>query len=335
MPEPALSIIVPVYKVEPYLCKCVDSILSQTFRDFELILVDDGSPDKCGGICDGYALNDSRVRVIHQQNSGLSAARNAGLDIARGDYTGFVDSDDWIDASMYENMIGRALEQDADVVICSYFEVIGNRAIVPKSRIRSQVFMPDECVRLILTDEIRNYAWNKIFRRSLFESCRFVTGRAYEDMPLIYRLVGKAKRISYTDVPYYYYQQRYNSIVNSPDPRNIYDSFIFLREREIFARNYHPQLSDKCNEMTAKAALTAYNLQITSKKNRLTDEELADIISYIADNKTRIDRNRIIRTRHKYLFRTLFSCPVFNVIHAKLSYFRRYLTGKFRQLMIW
>ena len=112
---PELSIIVPVYKVEPYLRRCIDSILAQTFRDFELILIDDGSPDNCGAICDEYAAKDSRIIVIHQKNQGVSAARNAGLDIAKGTYLGFVDSDDWIEPEMYETMIATAKEKQVDV----------------------------------------------------------------------------------------------------------------------------------------------------------------------------------------------------------------------------
>ena len=115
---PELSVIVPVYKVEKYLSKCIDSILAQTFTDFELILIDDGSPDRCGEICDEYAAKDSRIIVIHQQNKGVSAARNAGLEIAKGKYIGFVDSDDWIEPEMYQILIATANETASELVIC-------------------------------------------------------------------------------------------------------------------------------------------------------------------------------------------------------------------------
>lgn len=115
---PELSIIVPVYKVEKYLPRCIDSILAQTFGDFELILIDDGSPDGCGRICDEYARKDKRIVVIHQKNMGVSAARNAGLDIARGRYIGFVDSDDWIEPQMYEVMMDAIRENGADMAVC-------------------------------------------------------------------------------------------------------------------------------------------------------------------------------------------------------------------------
>ncbi|MCH5296582.1 MAG: glycosyltransferase [Ruminococcus sp.] len=124
---PELSIIVPVYKVEKYLPKCIDSILAQTFTDFELILIDDGSPDRCGEICDEYASKDSRIKVIHQKNQGVSAARNVGLDIAKGTYLGFVDPDDWIEPKMYDVLIRTAKEKKADVVVCgiNYYQCDG------------------------------------------------------------------------------------------------------------------------------------------------------------------------------------------------------------------
>ena len=124
---PKVSIIVPVYKVGPYLAKCIDSILSQTLTDFELILVDDGSPDSCGEICDGYAKKDERIKVIHKQNGGLSSARNAGLDIAKGEYIGFVDSDDYIEHDMYEFLYKNSVQYDTDIACCGIRHHYGDK----------------------------------------------------------------------------------------------------------------------------------------------------------------------------------------------------------------
>ena len=123
MKEPKISVIVPVYKVEPYLRKCLDSIVNQTYRNLEIILVDDGSPDNCGAICDEYAAGDGRIRVIHQENGGVSSARNAGLSAVTGEWVGWVDSDDWIEPDMYEYLLKNALEQNADIAVCSHYEV--------------------------------------------------------------------------------------------------------------------------------------------------------------------------------------------------------------------
>ena len=124
--SPKISIIVPVYKVEPYIHKCIDSILNQTFKEFELILVDDGSPDNCGNICDEYAKKDNRVRVIHKENGGISSARNIGLDVSNGEYIGFVDSDDYIKLDMYERLYNSCKVNNADISIIGTIEVDEN-----------------------------------------------------------------------------------------------------------------------------------------------------------------------------------------------------------------
>lgn len=182
---PELSIIVPVYKVEPYLRRCLDSILAQTFRDFELILIDDGSPDNCGAICDEYAAKDSRIIVIHQKNQGVSAARNAGLDIAKGTYLGFVDSDDWIEPEMYETMIATAKEKQVDVVVCDV--MINNNAkedLVPQiTPYTSRGLLFDLFSK---PSKLHGYCVNKIYKSSKVNTCRFVPGlKVWEDLTFL------------------------------------------------------------------------------------------------------------------------------------------------------
>lgn len=173
---PEISIIVPVYKVEPYLRKCIDSILAQTFTDFELILIDDGSPDNCGVICDEYAAKDNRVVVVHQENAGVSAARNAGLNIARGSYIGFVDSDDWIEPEMYETMLRTAKESKADVVMCGvkYTDVDGTRSIPGFSQ--EQVYRTSEELLKELFGVPNRFGGgvcNKLFLAEMINGVRF------------------------------------------------------------------------------------------------------------------------------------------------------------------
>lgn len=172
---PELSIIVPVYKVEPYLRRCLDSILAQTFRDFELILIDDGSPDNCGAICDEYAEKDSRIIVIHQKNQGVSAARNAGLDIARGTYLGFVDSDDWIEPEMYETMIATAKEKQVDVVVCGIQYWADNGELIRKDLIADRSYTNEEMLKCLYgkPNPTGGAVWNKIFLRSSVSAIRF------------------------------------------------------------------------------------------------------------------------------------------------------------------
>lgn len=175
---PQLSIIVPVYKVEKYLPKCIESILNQTFSDFELILIDDGSPDHCGTICDEYASKDSRIKVIHQANAGVSAARNAGLDIASGTFLGFVDSDDWIDPEMYTAMISAAVNRGADIVICGiqHFDEMGR--FLYQELLSSGDYQGFELMASLyaMPNPLGGCIWNKIYRRECVADIRYSEG---------------------------------------------------------------------------------------------------------------------------------------------------------------
>ena len=162
--SPLISIIVPVYDVEPYLRKCIDSILIQSYRDLEIILVDDGSPDNCGAICDEYAEKDKRIKVIHKKNGGLSDARNAGLDIATGEYIGFVDSDDWVMPDMYEYLYKAVKEYDADMSVCGYYDYWG-KTISGRYCQDIQVYKGQEGIKALLDLKFGNYVWNKLYKR--------------------------------------------------------------------------------------------------------------------------------------------------------------------------
>lgn len=218
-----LSIIVPVYKVEPYLRCCVDSILAQTFTDFELILVDDGSPDGCPAICDEYAQLDSRVHVVHQCNGGLSVARNVGLDIARGEYIGFVDSDDFVHPKMYERLIRAATLTNADIASCAYNEVYD---LCAASSVCVEDNREDEIVLYDRKSFISNLfpdiysvigvsVWNKIYRRQIWEDLRFPVGRICEDWFVLLPCLCRSTYVAAVTDKLYYYYRRPGSITNS------------------------------------------------------------------------------------------------------------------------
>lgn len=175
---PELSIIVPVYKVEKYLPRCIDSILAQTFGDFELILIDDGSPDGCGRICDEYAQKDKRIVAIHQKNMGVSAARNAGLDIARGRYIGFVDSDDWIEPQMYEAMMDAIRENGADMAVCGVRYADEDGKFTRADRLSEGVYSRDGLLEDVfaMPNKLGGGCCNKVFDASKIASVRFKVG---------------------------------------------------------------------------------------------------------------------------------------------------------------
>lgn len=214
-----MSIIVPVYKVEKYLEQCVESIIAQTYGNWELILVDDGSPDQSGRIADRYASLDSRIQVIHKENGGLSDARNAGLEAVTGDYITLVDSDDYIHPQMLELMLQAAGDGEEDVVICGYemvyegqtpktqkFELQGVERI--DGREIQQVYFKQSDQRLMYT-----VAWGKLYRRSCFDTIRYPKGKLHEDEHVTFQILYEASRIVYVELPMYYYLSRESSIM--------------------------------------------------------------------------------------------------------------------------
>lgn len=204
-----ISVIVPVYNVEKYLRKCVDSILAQTYTNLEIILVDDGSPDNCGKICDEYAAKDSRIKVIHQENGGLSAARNAGLDVATGDYIGFVDSDDYIAPDMYEKLYQAIEIYNSDIALCGFkkFELESRTEVYEK-----KLLYRDEFLKELLLENIKSYAWNKLYKKSLFDNVRFPEGELFEDLKIMHLIGEKVSAVSFTNKILYYYRIRQGSI---------------------------------------------------------------------------------------------------------------------------
>lgn len=213
-----LSIIVPIYKVEPYIHRCIDSILAQTFTDFELILVDDGSPDNCPAICEDYAKKDSRITVIHKVNGGLSDARNAGLDIAKGEYVGFVDSDDYIHPQMYEMLVNSVDKLDADIAQVQYQKVMENEFLefIPYVDCSAYSVPSDE----IISHFYRKYSqhiyynvWTKIYKRGIFQTIRFPTGKCHEDVAIFYQILEHASKVAIINLPLYFYLQRETGIV--------------------------------------------------------------------------------------------------------------------------
>lgn len=215
---PTISVIVPVYKVEPYLHQCVDSILGQRYRDFELILVDDGSPDGCPAICDEYARLDSRVRVIHKENGGLSSARNAGLDAATGKYVAFVDSDDWIDPDMLQIMMESIRSSEADMVLCGVSNYYDSQYHGDRNENDCCIYdriIEQEDIPALLESQAWYYviAWNKLYNCALFSDIRFPEGFIHEDAAVAHRIWGKCHRVGIVGKKLYHYRQRDNSIM--------------------------------------------------------------------------------------------------------------------------
>lgn len=214
---PKISIIVPVYKVEPYLRKCVDSVLAQTFTDFELILVDDGSPDNCPSICDEYAKIDNRVVVIHQNNGGLSAARNAGIDwsFANSDseWITFIDSDDWVHPSYLESLIHAATTHNVEISVCGFLAIEGNATSESNSETESALYNSESFFVHKRVNAI--VAWGKLYSKLCFNNIRFPVGKIHEDEYVTYRILFLYDSIAFIADPLYFYRKNHGSITNS------------------------------------------------------------------------------------------------------------------------
>lgn len=222
--KPVISLIIPVYDVEEYLRCCLDSVIAQTYDNLEIIVIDDGSLDNCGRICDEYAARDVRIRVIHQENAGVAAARNTGLDMAIGDYIGFVDSDDYLHPQMFEILLKNLLAAEADISVCNYQKVYNSdkQARRPEPE-KTKVVARDEALNIIFGPAVARkgfsfpetdvVVWNKLYRKHLFDGLRFLK-KYHEDLFITPHLVSRAQTMVFSEIPLYYYRQRSNSFIN-------------------------------------------------------------------------------------------------------------------------
>lgn len=212
---PKVSIVVPVYNVEDYIERCVNSILIQTLEDFELILVNDGSTDNSGDICENYAMKDSRIKVIHKENCGLSDARNAGIDISTGDYIGFVDSDDYVEDNMYELLYRACIDNNINLSMCGRFDVYGQEKIPAFTLDESKIWTSEQAIEnLLMTNNIDSSTCDKLFRGMLFENTRFPEGKYNEDIFIVPNIIHEAKIMIHIGEAKYNYCHREGSITS-------------------------------------------------------------------------------------------------------------------------
>lgn len=260
MEKDLISVIVPVYKVEKYLEKCIESVLKQTYTNLQIILVDDGSPDNCGKICDEYAKKDSRIEVIHKANGGLSDARNVGISKAKGRYIGFVDSDDYIKEDMYEILLNLIKKYDADVSICNLYDVIdGNECIRNKENGIREYSRLDILKEVLLDKNIQSYAWNKLYEKELFDEIKYPIGKKYEDIGTTFYLFEKCNKIVVTSEPEYYYLKRADSLVNNVTESTILDYTEIIIQRYLYIKQNIKELRKYNNYYLAKTLITAHN----------------------------------------------------------------------------
>ncbi|GHT56216.1 hypothetical protein FACS1894109_04510 [Spirochaetia bacterium] len=328
--HPLLSIIIPVYNLKPYLTRCIDSVIGQTYTNLDIIIVDDGSTDGSGAICDLYKQKDNRITVIHKPNGGLSDARNAGLDIVKGELIGFVDADDWIDTDMYALLVDNHIKTGADIVICGYYE---NKDIffVHKQKKHpyfdeNKILTKTEGINLLISDkEITSHVWNKLYTKKMFAECRYPVGKIYEDTYVMHNIFCNANNISVIKDYKYHYFFRKKSIVNR---RKISDTI------QSFDANYsrYNELKNNMNIDQKRLFLQMLNCTIrTFYKNPLMNttykKKLLDFIYKFKNNIALYYPSLSMRDKLFLKFPNMFFLCIYNpitrLLYDILYYFRQ------------
>lgn len=258
MELPIISVVVPVYNVEKYLEKCLNSILEQTYKNFEVILVDDGSSDCCFNICEQYAKKDTRIKAFHKKNGGLADARNYGIKRAIGNYITFIDSDDFVKKEYLEFLLSLLEKHNADISMCGNFRYWEGKKVKSVKKVEVRVFSGLEAVEnLLYQKNIENSAWGKLYKRELFDNIQYPKGKLYEDLGTTYKIIFNAERVVWSSIQKYFYLQRESSIMSRKFSNQNMDRVYLSEEILQFVHNMAPSIE--------KSALSRYfisNIQI-------------------------------------------------------------------------
>lgn len=310
-----ISVIVPVYNIEnDLLDKCIGSIINQTYRNLEIIIVDDGSRKETADECDRLAETDSRIIVIHQENKGVSAARNTGLDIAKGNYIGFVDPDDYIETNMYEILFNAINIKNSDISIVPYRTVYSDGTIKNRVFFDSDVFLnKDEAMSALLDDEIiTSSVWNKLYKKELWNNTRFPVGKIYEDCRVMHKIIYYAGNgMMVINEACYNYYQRKDSIMNAKSLDKAVEEIEAWEERLHFVEKNIPEQSYKIESKIVKLSIKAmmdYRFQLGVKKNvyKNKTQKMHDVLMDNYTKETIKDMPKYKR-RYDFLMKHMYS----------------------------
>ena len=258
--QPLISVIVPIYNVEDYLNRCVDSIINQTYKNLEIILVDDGSPDNCPKMCDDYAKKDSRIKVVHKENGGLSDARNVGMEVATGDYVSFIDSDDYVSLDFYETLLQTMIDNDSDIVECGVVKFYENEKFDEYSddlKVTNYDTV-DALDGLIIENPFKQHVWNKLYNSSVALDIPYAVGKLNEDEFWTYQVFGKAKKVTRINKTMYYYFQRNGSIMGNGYNIRRLDALEGKMNRQAYIEKNFPTLATKAKVDLYGSCMFAY-----------------------------------------------------------------------------
>lgn len=312
-----ISVIVPVYNVESYVAECIESIQNQTYMNLEIILVNDGSTDASGDICDKYAAYDERIQVIHKENAGVSVARNMGIESANGDYIGFVDSDDYIAPTMYEDMLKLMVEHDLDIIECTAFRNNGDTNIEGCNDGSLEIFNRDEALKMAMYDCFVA-VWSQLYKRRVISDVRFPVGRKFEDSAVSYLFIANTKRVGHINRCLYYYRLNPNSTTQTSfDAKSRWDFVLGYEERLQYAIDHQLPYVDDCNSLLMKAVLsclTAYYAKPTG--NQVYYDKCKKMIETYRNDAS----YKLLNSKYKLFLWSFGRADWIHKIGARLSY---------------
>lgn len=329
--EKLISIIVPVYKVEKYIRKCINSIINQTYKNIEVILVDDGSPDECGKICDEYKEKDNRIKVIHKKNGGLSDARNAGLDICNGEFVCFIDSDDYVLENYIEYLYMILKENNANISCCNFEYIYDNKIVKEFKNDKEKIHNYDKInalMELLYQKNIDTSMWAKLFDIKLFDNIRFPYGKIYEDFAVFYKLLLKTNKLVYSNQKKYLYLQREESILSTPfSDRDLYMITIIKEMYNEIIINY-PELQDALNSRILN--MDFYLIRRMNKREYR--KEYKDLVNDIKSRRSNVRKDKKIKLKTKIaIYISYFNIDLVTIFYnlakgTKMFGINKYLT---------
>lgn len=312
MQEPLISIILPIYNVEKYLKRCIDSVINQTYKNLEIILVDDGSTDRCPEICDKYAKRDNRIKVIHKKNGGQSDARNAGIALAGGELIGFVDPDDRIHPDMYSKMYLQMVEDKSDIVSCSFVKEYESDLNTQTNNFSCEKFVLNKISamnELLIGKRIKEVIWDKLYRAEIVKENPFIKGKYHEDIFWTYKAIGMAEHVSVTEAVYYYYfVKREESIMAERYSIRRLDALEAMELRCQYIKENMPELTALAYKNYIMSCLYNYQAICQDKECDKDGSIRKNIISRINKENKRIALKNS-NTKYKIWFRMFFLFP--------------------------
>lgn len=291
MKSELISVIIPVHNVEAHLDECLNSVVNQTYHNLEIILLDDGSTDKSGRICDDWAKQDERIRVIHKENEGIAATRNKGLEVAKGAYIAWVDSDDYVDLQLFEKLYDLLVSSGADMSMCNFYGLYGDTLTFDgKTRIFDALYSAEEFLEQVYTTGFFSVVWNKLVPRGLYSDIHFPDGRRFEDSAIMRELVMKCQKIATSKEPLYYYRRHEKSITmqeKSPEEAAKYlEEYCQWLEDDIafFADNENGKLMSQASKFLCNAIILQYG-ELAAKDQRVFKKKYNLYVKHVLSKK--------------------------------------------------